>query len=48
MMVIAVLLGVIISVLGMSLSFFLNWPPGATIALTATALYLFNLIRRKG
>lgn len=48
MMVIAVLLGVVISVLGMSLSFLLNWPPGATIALTATALYLLNLIRRKG
>lgn len=48
MMVIAVLLGVVISILGMSLSFFLNWPPGATISLTATGLYLLNLIRRKG
>lgn len=48
MMGIAVLIGVLISILGMSLSYFFNWPPGATISLTATALYLLNLIRRKG
>lgn len=48
MMGLAVLLGAIISILGMTLSFFLNWPPGATIALTATIFYLLNLTRRKG
>jgi len=48
MMVVAILLGMLISILGMILSFSFNWPPGATISLTATALYLINLIRRKG
>lgn len=48
MMVLSVVLGVFISILGLYLSFFLNWPPGATIALTATILYLTNLVRKKG
>lgn len=48
MMGIAVALGILISILGMLASYSLNWPPGATIALTATVLYLFNLLRNKG
>lgn len=43
----ATILGLLISFLGMAVSFFLNWPPGATIALTATLLYFLNLTRRK-
>ncbi|MBX7066313.1 MAG: metal ABC transporter permease [Parachlamydiales bacterium] len=35
------------SVLGLSASFALNWPPGATIALTAAASYLILLPLRK-
>jgi zinc transport system permease protein len=48
MMVISVLLALLISTLGIALSFFFDWPPGATIALTATLIYLLNLLRRKG
>lgn len=48
MMGLAVLIGAITSVLGISLSFLLNWPSGATIALTATTIYLINLLRKKG
>lgn len=47
MMVISILLSMIISTVGMILSFVLNWPPGATITLTATAFYLLNFIRKK-
>ncbi|MBS0649441.1 MAG: metal ABC transporter permease [Verrucomicrobia bacterium] len=42
----AVVLGCIFTSLGLTLSYFLNWPPGATIALTAAAFYLLNLLRR--
>ena len=45
MMGIATLFSVIICILGITSSYFLNWPPGATIAMTATIFYLFNLIR---
>ena len=48
MMALAALLGVIIAILGISISYFLNWPPGATMALTATSLYLLNLMRKRG
>ena len=48
MMGLAVIISMGISFCGMSLSYLLNWPPGATIALTATVLYLGNLIRKKG
>lgn len=44
----AILIGVLISFLGMTFSYSLNWPPGATIGLTATTAYLLNLIRKKG
>ncbi|NGX50745.1 MAG: Manganese transport system membrane protein MntB [Chlamydiae bacterium] len=48
MMWLAVIIGMVISTLGIALSYALNWPPGATIALTATTVYLLNMIRKKG
>ena len=39
----AVLFGCIFTTLGLALSYVLNWPPGATIALTAAVFYLLNL-----
>ncbi len=48
MMLVAILISMVISCLGMILSFAFNWPPGATLSLTATLLYLLNLIRRRG
>jgi zinc transport system permease protein len=45
---IAVIIGGITSLLGVSISYAFNWPPGASIALTATTIYLLNLIRKKG
>ncbi|MGE0198693.1 MAG: metal ABC transporter permease [Simkaniaceae bacterium] len=48
MMWLAVIIGVIISILGIGFSYALNWPPGATIALTSTTIYLLNLMRKKG
>ncbi|MDJ0652182.1 MAG: metal ABC transporter permease [Simkaniaceae bacterium] len=47
MMGLAVILGIIISFLGMGFSYSLNWPPGATLSLTATTIYLINLLRKK-
>jgi zinc transport system permease protein len=41
----SVVLGCVFTSLGLTLSYFLNWPPGATIALTAAIFYLFNLAR---
>lgn len=41
----AVILGCFLTTAGLVLSYFLNWPPGATIALTAAAFYLLNLTR---
>jgi zinc transport system permease protein len=41
----AVIFGCIFTTLGLMLSYFLNWPPGATIALTAAVFYLLNLSR---
>ena len=48
MMWLAVIIGVLISIIGISFSYALNWPPGATIALTATTVYLLNLLRKNG
>ena len=48
MMGIAIIIGGITSILGVSISFALNWPSGATIGLTATTIYLLNLLRKKG
>jgi len=44
MMLFAVALGIVITLLGLSISFTVNWPPGATIALTSTAVYLIALL----
>jgi zinc transport system permease protein len=41
----AVIFGCVFTTVGLMLSYFLNWPPGATIALTAAAFYLLNLAR---
>jgi zinc transport system permease protein len=41
----AVILGCVFTTVGLMLSYFLNWPPGATIALTAALFYLLNLAR---
>lgn len=43
MMGLAVIIGILISILGIAIAYTLNWPPGATIALTATTVYLFHL-----
>ena len=48
MMILAVIFCMVISGLGIFLSSVLNWPPGATISLTATLFYLINLTRKKG
>lgn len=47
MMLFAALLGIVVATLGIGFSTALNWPPGATMALTATSLYILNLIRKK-
>lgn len=46
MMSIAVLLGSLFTIVGLSASYYLNWPPGATIALIAALFYLLSLIKR--
>ncbi|MBF5059929.1 metal ABC transporter permease [Candidatus Neptunochlamydia vexilliferae] len=46
MMGLAVLIAGASSFLGIVISYALNWPPGATIALTATTVYLLNLLRK--
>ena len=43
-MVHAVLLGCLFTLIGISASYGLNWPPGATIALVAALFYLLSLI----
>lgn len=47
MMVISVLLGALFIFLGTGASYELNWPPGATIALTAALFYLLSLFYSK-
>jgi len=47
MMGIAAIIGIIISFLGIGFSYLFNWPPGATLGLTATMIYLINLIIKK-
>ncbi len=44
---IAIFLSAVICILGIIVSYFLNWPPGATISMTATIFYLLNLVRHK-
>jgi zinc transport system permease protein len=41
----AVVFGCLFTTVGLTLSYFLNWPPGATIALTAAFFYLLSLLR---
>lgn len=43
MMVLGAIFGVIFNFLGMIFSFYLNWPPGSTISLTATVGYFLSL-----
>lgn len=43
----AVILGCALTMIGLSTSYFLNWPPGATIALTAAAFYLMSLLKNQ-
>lgn len=45
MMCLAVLLNMIFCVLGTGLAFYLNWPPGATIALVSGSGYLVSLCK---
>lgn len=47
MMILAVILGLIISFFGIGFSYSFNWPPGATLALTATTAYLISLLLKK-
>ncbi|MGE3954368.1 MAG: metal ABC transporter permease [Parachlamydiales bacterium] len=47
MMGLAVILGVLFSAAGIGLSFLLDWPTGATIALCAGLVYLFSLPLQK-
>jgi zinc transport system permease protein len=47
MMGIAFGLGALFTILGLALSYHLNWPPGATIALTAALFYIGSLIRKR-
>ena len=44
----AIIIGIIVSIVGLAISYLLNWPPGATISLTATTVYLCNLVRKRG
>lgn len=47
MMVIAILISCLFTLIGTMLSYELNWPPGATIALTAALFYLLNFLVKK-
>lgn len=45
MMIGAVILGMIFTMIGLGVSFYLNWPPGATIALIAALAYAGHLLK---
>jgi len=47
MMIWAVCIGIVFTFTGTALSYELNWPPGATIALVATLLYLLSFRLKK-
>ncbi|MBI2742682.1 MAG: metal ABC transporter permease [Chlamydiales bacterium] len=47
MMLIAIGFGCLFSITGTTASYLLNWPPGATISLTAACFYSFSLLRKK-
>jgi zinc transport system permease protein len=44
MMVLAVIFGALFTAVGLIISFYLNWPPGATIALVAAVAYSGHLM----
>lgn len=46
-MSLATLIGIIFTLIGICISFLVNWPPGATIALVTTVGYFLNLLYRK-
>ncbi len=46
-MVLSIVLGTLFTLTGTSASYYLNWPPGATIALTAAACYTLSFFRKK-
>jgi zinc transport system permease protein len=47
MMLIATLLGSLFSLLGLYVSYALNWPPGATISLVSAVFYCISLLRKR-
>ena len=47
MMGLAIIISLLLTTLGTSISFFVNWPPGATIALTSTIVYFINSSYKK-
>ncbi|MDX8430703.1 MAG: metal ABC transporter permease [Candidatus Algichlamydia australiensis] len=47
MIFLSIFVGFVLSFIGIFISFTLNWPPGATIALTTTIAYLTNLVIKK-
>jgi zinc transport system permease protein len=47
MLLLSVAFGALFTLLGITVSYQLNWPPGATIALVATAFYLASLAAKK-
>jgi zinc transport system permease protein len=47
MMGLAILFSMAFTLIGIYTSYELNWPPGATIALTATIAYTAALLRRR-
>ncbi len=46
LMITACALGIAFTALGLMASYAYNWPPGATIALTATVAYLISLLKK--
>jgi zinc transport system permease protein len=48
MMILAVILGCLFSGIGLVMSYQINWPPGATIALTSAVGYMISLVWGRG
>jgi zinc transport system permease protein len=46
-MIFAIILSIIFNVIGITISFLLSYPPGATIAITTTFFYIISLIVKK-
>lgn len=47
MMIIAIILSILFNILGISFSYMLNWPPGATIAIIVSIFYIIFLSIKK-